>query len=198
MSYSRKEISRETIQNAIEHTKSMAAAARYLQVSRDRFNRYAKKYGLFNPNQAGRGIKRSNIYSDEDIFRLCEELVSPSVLISKLKSKREWKCECCGLNEWMGRSLPLEIHHIDGNRLNNSLNNLQILCPNCHSQTPNWRSRNQKGYAKSSPKISDEQLLEAVKTHKNIYNALKSLGLAGGTNYMRVYKLLEKEKETQN
>lgn len=195
MSYSRKEISKETIQNAIEHTKSMAAAARYLQVSRDRFNRYAKKYGLFDPNQSGRGIRKS-IYSDEDIFRLCEEPVSPSVLISMLKHKREWKCECCGLNEWMEKSLPLEIHHIDGNRLNNSLDNLQILCPNCHSQTPNWRSRNQKGYAKSSPKISDEQLLEAVKTHKNIYNALKSLGLAGGANYIRVYKLLE--KETQN
>ena len=198
MSYSRKEISRETIQNAIEHTKSMTAAARYLHVSRDRFNRYAKLYGLFLPNQSGKGMEKSKIYSDDDIFRLHENIISSSVLINRLKTKREWKCECCGLNEWMGESLPLEIHHIDGNRLNNSLDNLQILCPNCHSQTPNWRSRNQKGYAKSSPKISDEQLLEAVKAHKNIYNALKSLGLAGGSNYIRVYKLLEKEKEIQN
>lgn len=92
----------------------------------------------------------------------------------------------------MDKPITLEIHHIDGNRKNNSLDNLQILCPNCHSQTSNWRSRNQRGYTKSSPKISDEQLLEAVKIHKNIYNALKSLGLAGGSNYLRVYKLLTK------
>ena len=198
MSYNREEISKESIQEAIANTQSMAAAARYLGASRDRFNRYAKKYGLFKPNQSGKGTRKQRIYTDEEIFRLNETPVSNEILIKRLKHTREWKCECCGIEDWMGKPISLEVHHIDGNRLNNSLDNLQILCPNCHSQTPNWRSRNQKGYAKSSPKFSDEQLLEAVKSHKNIYNALKSLGLAGGANYMRVYKLLEKKKEIQN
>src|ERR1035437_535468 len=50
---------------------------------------------------------------------------------------KEYKCENCNLIEWMGDVIPIELHHIDGNRNNNSLYNLQILCPNCHSKTSN-------------------------------------------------------------
>jgi 5-methylcytosine-specific restriction endonuclease McrA len=46
---------------------------------------------------------------------------------------KERKCELCGISEWLGIQLPLELHHKDGNHLNNNLHNLQILCPNCHS-----------------------------------------------------------------
>lgn len=41
-------------------------------------------------------------------------------------------CERCGLSEWMGKPIPLELHHIDFNHHNNSIDNLQILCSNCH------------------------------------------------------------------
>lgn len=45
---------------------------------------------------------------------------------------KEEKCERCGLSEWMGQPIPLELHHIDFNHYNNDLSNLQILCSNCH------------------------------------------------------------------
>ena len=51
---------------------------------------------------------------------------------------KEYKCECCGLTEWMGKPIVLQLHHIDGNHDNNNLENLQLLCPNCHSQTENY------------------------------------------------------------
>ena len=54
---------------------------------------------------------------------------------------RPYECEKCHTSEWMGKPITLELHHIDGDHYNNSLENLQILCPNCHSQTPNFRSR---------------------------------------------------------
>lgn len=54
------------------------------------------------------------------------------------------KCEMCGLEEWLGEPITLEIHHKDGDRLNNVLDNLQILCPNCHSKTDNWCGRGKK------------------------------------------------------
>lgn len=192
MSYDRSIIEFDRIKEAVEKTQSMAAAARFLGVSRDRFYRYAKKYGLFKPNQSGKGVKGKRKYTNDDILETHDEKVSQGVLINRLKEVKEWKCECCGLSEWMGKPLSLEVHHIDGNHLNNELDNLQILCPNCHSQTSNWRSRNSRGYAKTKPKVTDEELLEAVKTHNTIFEALKSLGLAGGSNYIRVYKLLEK------
>ena len=43
-------------------------------------------------------------------------------------------CERCKLSDWMGEPIPLELDHIDGNPENNELDNLHILCSNCHSQ----------------------------------------------------------------
>ena len=51
---------------------------------------------------------------------------------------KERKCEICETIEWNGLEVPLELHHIDGDRHNNELLNLQILCPNCHAQTSNF------------------------------------------------------------
>ena len=54
---------------------------------------------------------------------------------------KENKCEICGITEWLGKPISCELHHIDGNRQNNKLSNLQMLCPNCHSQTDNFKSK---------------------------------------------------------
>ena len=191
MSYSRIEITKEQIIEAIENTSSMISAARYLNVSRDKFNKFAKLYGLFKPNQSGKDIRKKRFYTDEELFSNRTYKIAQTVLIKRLKEIRDWKCEICGLNEWMGKTLPLEVHHIDGNNYNNELSNLQILCPNCHSLTDNWRSRNKKGYDKTNPKVTDNDILKALDKYKNISRALTSLGLVGGSNYNRVYKLLK-------
>lgn len=79
---------------------------------------------------------------------------------SELKEKllkeglKEYKCENpeCGLTEWLGKPIVLQLHHIDGNNNNNNLENLQLLCPNCHSQTENYcgsaNTNNTKYYCK--------------------------------------------------
>jgi hypothetical protein len=51
------------------------------------------------------------------------------------------KCEECNITEWRGKKIPLEVHHLDGNNENNSKENLQVLCPNCHSLTDSWRKK---------------------------------------------------------
>ena len=51
-------------------------------------------------------------------------------------------CETCGISEWRGQPLSLELHHINGDGRDNRLENLQLLCPNCHSQTENFGVRN--------------------------------------------------------
>ncbi|MEX1141733.1 MAG: hypothetical protein WD993_04975 [Thermoleophilaceae bacterium] len=51
-------------------------------------------------------------------------------------------CEECGLVEWRGRPLSLALHHVNGEGDDNRLHNLQLLCPNCHSQTPSFSARN--------------------------------------------------------
>ena len=50
-------------------------------------------------------------------------------------------CLKCGINDWEGNPITLELDHIDGNNMNNNRDNLRGLCPNCHSQTSTWRGR---------------------------------------------------------
>lgn len=57
---------------------------------------------------------------------------------------KKYACEKCGIYEWNDSHITLEIHHKDGNNKNNKLENLEILCPNCHSQTDNFRFKNKK------------------------------------------------------
>lgn len=54
------------------------------------------------------------------------------------------ECEECGLTEWRNKSLSMALHHINGDGQDNRLENLVLLCPNCHSQTPNFGVKNWK------------------------------------------------------
>ena len=55
---------------------------------------------------------------------------------------KESRCESCGISEWLGRPLSLELHHENGDGQDNRIDNLRILCPNCHSQTDTWGGKN--------------------------------------------------------
>lgn len=59
-----------------------------------------------------------------------------------LKKKANYTCEECGVKEWNGKELTMQVDHINGNRRDNRFSNLKVLCPNCHSQTNTFASRN--------------------------------------------------------
>ena len=110
-------------------------------------------------------------------------------LLAAIVDLRGRECEQCHNTLWLGQPINLEVHHKDGNHNNNSLYNLQLLCPNCHSYTENFRGRNNTGKIK----VSDEQLVEALNSAKTIAQALKSVGLSlGSGNYHRANELIVK------
>lgn len=82
--------------------------------------------------------------------KLSEILVEHStwVTTSSLRKKlikeglKECRCECCNRTEWLGKPIKLELHHINGIKDDLRIENLQILCPNCHAYTDNYRGKN--------------------------------------------------------
>ena len=116
--------------------------------------------------------------------------IKPANMIKALVALRGHKCEKCGNIEWLNQPIVLEGHHKDVDHLNNILENLELLCPNCHSLTENWRGKNIN--SKKEP-ISEEQFVDALQKNKSVRKALLSLGLTGaGANYSRAYELVNK------
>jgi hypothetical protein len=66
------------------------------------------------------------------------------LLAAGLKRNR---CETCGISEWQDQPLSLALHHRNGDPHDNRLENLALLCPNCHSQTPNFAAKKRDAVA---------------------------------------------------
>ena len=143
-------VDKETFIKVCNESKTMSQASYSLGLHFNTFKRYAVKYGCYAPNRGGKGTKKPIIrYKLEDILAGKHPDYQSSKLNRRLVAEgiKENRCEMCGINSWNGKQLQLELHHIDGNRNNHSLDNLMLLCPNCHSQTDNFRARNLKSAA---------------------------------------------------
>ena len=134
-------LTQHDIEDAISKTNTMGKAAAYLKVSDRTFKKYAQKYGLYKPAGA-KNIK----YKLTDILSGKHPQYPTSKLSKRLVKEgyKDYKCEKCGIQDWCEEKISLELNHIDGDRYNHSIENLELLCPNCHSQTPTYRSKKLK------------------------------------------------------
>ena len=136
---------KDEIKQWVNENKSKAFICKQLNCKQDTLNRYLKHMGIeYNGNQPGKGEKKKHAK-----WNLKEYLVnSKNIQSNKIRNKileekiKPHKCECCGNSEWMGQPIPLELHHKDGNKYHNDLNNYLLLCPNCHTFTDSYRGRN--------------------------------------------------------
>lgn len=143
------EIDKDYFIKVCNESESMSKACTILQLHFNTFKRLAIKYNCYKPNQSGKGIHKKSNGHDIPLNEILEGK-HPQYQTFKLKNKlfanhiKENKCELCGISEWNGKPLNMELHHIDGDRTNHRLENIQILCPNCHSQTETFRAKNIK------------------------------------------------------
>ena len=115
----------------------------------------AKELGLDNSHMSGQGWLKGKTHAFTPSRKLEEILVyGKKENNTELKKKlvraglKEWRCERCNLDNWLGEKITIELEHIDGDNKNNVIDNLMFLCPNCHSYTDTWRGRNIKSYGR--------------------------------------------------
>jgi hypothetical protein len=126
---------------------SMAKACAKLGLHFNTFKKYAQKLGCYYPNKSGKGILKpkttGKIPTDEILAGNQPQYQTNKLRLRLIKEGiKEEKCEICGIEDWLGERLAFELDHIDGNSNNHLLENLRIVCPNCHSQTETYRAKN--------------------------------------------------------
>ncbi len=135
----------QEIKEWIAQGQSKAFMARQLGCNPKTINPILERLGIsYNGNQSGKGLTKFK----HELSLLDYLANSKDVQSNKVRKKlldegyKEHRCECCQLTEWLNEPIPLELHHIDGNRFNNQLDNFQLLCPNCHAKTDSYRGKN--------------------------------------------------------
>lgn len=137
---------KQEIEMWIAQGQSKAYMAKQLGCNPKTINPVLERLGLeYSGNQGSKGLSKPNGHE----LSLLEYLAkSKDIQSNKVRKKlldegyKEYRCECCQLTEWLNEPIPLELHHRDGNRFNNELNNFQLLCPNCHAKTDSYRGKN--------------------------------------------------------
>lgn len=142
----------------------------YSQVKR-RMDDLNLDYSIFKGKSAVTKTNKLNNVKKEDILK--ENCRHQRIVLRRYIIKNNlipYKCAICGCTEWQGKTLSLELDHINGINNDNRLENLRFLCPNCHSQTSTYGSRNQQ-LNSSEYDISDD--LRKMVEEK--YNEVKSV-----------------------
>lgn len=130
----------------ISEEQSKAYICKQLECKSSTLESYLRKFGVvYAGNQGSRGKKHGMRYVPALEYIKGKHVSAHKLRLKLLKEGiKQHQCEICKMTEWMNKPIPLELDHIDGNHFNNDLNNIRIICPNCHAQTDTNSGKNVK------------------------------------------------------
>ena len=160
----------------------------YSQVKR-RMDDLNLDYSIFKGKSAVIKTNKLNNVKKEDILK--ENCKHQRTVLRRYIIKNNlipYKCAICGCTEWQGKTLSLELDHINGVNNDNRLENLRFLCPNCHSQTSTYGSRNQQ--INSSEYNIPDDLRKMVEEKYNEVKSVKKVSSILGIRRCVVTKIV--------
>lgn len=160
----------------------------YSQVKR-RMDDLNLDYSIFKGKSAVIKTNKLNNVKKEDILK--ENCRHQRTVLRRYIIKNDlipYKCAICGCTEWQGKTLSLELDHINGINNDNRLENLRFLCPNCHSQTSTYGSRNQQ--LNSSEYDIPDDLRKMVEEKYNEVKSVKKVSSILGIRRCVVTKIV--------
>lgn len=143
--------------------------------NRERIKQILKKNDVdishFQPIESG--VKVFIRYKDEDVYCKNSAIKSTKNIRKRLikDGLKQEVCECCKGTEWLGKPIPLQVHHINGDNTDNRIENLQLLCPNCHAFTDTYCGRAKKIHNITTIKKEDK-----TPTKNDLIEQFKKLG----------------------
>ena len=149
---SRPRLDEAAVVHAVPRARSVEEVCRTIGEPTSRRSSVARligRLGLDTSHFVGQGWRKGSTTPVRPARPLHEVLVvGPITSSAHLRQRllgagrKRWCCEACGRHEWEGSAIPLELDHVNGDRNDNRLENLRLVCPNCHAQTPTYRGRN--------------------------------------------------------
>ena len=171
---SRRKYSIEEVRQSVRENKSIAGVLRQLGLrpiggNYRTIQRLIHEQGLDTGHFTGQGWNVGLVFQPRKAISDKEVFIKDSNYKCSWRLRERYKkatgitsCQECGLDSWRGVTIPLEIHHINGDNTDNRLENLQLLCPNCHALTNNYRGRAQLSARSEKRDVECRKFKEAL------------------------------------